>query len=199
MPLVRIFIPLVHALRGDHDLARATFEEFRHMPGPSRSDRGGPRWFTTIGFVALLLDDTDTAERVYQEVSGLPPGYMADGSGVVFCGGATERVGGDLALATGRVDEAIGRYTTAIEMNARIGARPFLALHQAWPGQGAGRQGRGPGTCPPPAPWSRRPPRSSGGSTCPARWPPPTPCSPASTPRRARPTRCPAGNPRLRR
>jgi DNA-binding CsgD family transcriptional regulator len=35
---------------------------------------------------------------------------------------------GDLALATGRIDEAIGRYTDAIEMNARIGARPFLAL-----------------------------------------------------------------------
>jgi DNA-binding CsgD family transcriptional regulator len=126
--LVRIFIPLVHALRGDHDLARATFEEFRHMPGTIEV---GPRWAALvhhIGFVALLLDDTDTAARVYQEVSGLPPGYMADGSGVVFCGGATGRVGGDLALATGRVDEAIGHYTTAIEMNARIGARPFLAL-----------------------------------------------------------------------
>ena len=109
--LVRIFIPLVHALRGDHDLARATFEEFRHMPGTIEV---GPRWAALvnyIGFVALLLDDTDTAERVYQELSGLAPGYMADGSGIVFCGGATERVGGDLALATGRVDEAIRRYT----------------------------------------------------------------------------------------
>jgi hypothetical protein len=35
---------------------------------------------------------------------------------------------GDLALATGRVDEAVSRYTDAIEMNAKIGARPFLAL-----------------------------------------------------------------------
>lgn len=106
--LVRIFIPLVHALRGGHDLAGATFEKFRHMPGTIEV---GPRWAALvnhIGFVALLLDDTDTAGRVYQEVSGLPPGYMADGSGVVFCGGATERVGGDLALATGPVDEAIG-------------------------------------------------------------------------------------------
>src|SRR5690348_16507194 len=96
-------------------------------PGPSRSDRGAAL-VMHIGFVALLLDDTDTAERVYQELSGLAPGYMAEGSGIVFCGGATERVAGDLALAAGRIDEAIGRYTTAIEMNARIGARPFLAL-----------------------------------------------------------------------
>jgi DNA-binding NarL/FixJ family response regulator len=53
---------------------------------------------------------------------------MADGSGVVFSGGSEQRVIGDLALATGRVDEAITLYTDAIEMNTRIGARPFLAL-----------------------------------------------------------------------
>jgi DNA-binding CsgD family transcriptional regulator len=128
IPLVRVFVPLVHALLGDRDLARATFEEFRHLPGTLEV---GPRWIavvTHIGHVALLLDDTETAERVYQELSGLEPCYMADGSGTVFCSGSRERVVGDLALATGRVDEAIARYTVAIEMNARIGARPFLAL-----------------------------------------------------------------------
>ena len=65
---------------------------------------------------------------MYQELSGLPATYMADGSGVVFSGGSTQRLTGDFALATGRLDEAIDRYTDAIEMNARIGARPFLAL-----------------------------------------------------------------------
>jgi len=53
---------------------------------------------------------------------------MADGSGAVFCSGSGQRVVGDLALSTGRVHEAIRRYTDAIDMNARIGARPFLAL-----------------------------------------------------------------------
>jgi DNA-binding CsgD family transcriptional regulator len=81
-----------------------------------------------IGITAVWLDDTETADRVYRELSGLPPTYMGDGSGLVFSGGSLERVIGDLALATGRLDEAIRRYTEAIEMNARIGARPFLAL-----------------------------------------------------------------------
>jgi DNA-binding CsgD family transcriptional regulator/tetratricopeptide (TPR) repeat protein len=126
--LVRVFVPQVHLLLGDYDLARATFEEFRHMPGTVEV---GPRWAALlyqIGTVAVLLDDAATADRVYVEVSGLAPGYAGDGSGVVFCGGSTQRWTGDLALATGRVDEAISRYTDAIEMNARIGARPFLAL-----------------------------------------------------------------------
>jgi len=128
IPLVRVSAPQVHALLGDDDLARATFEEFRHMPGTVEV---GPRWaplVAAIGTVALLLDDTDTADRVYRELSGLAPGYAGDGSGTVFCGGSGQRVVGDLALATGRVEEAIRRYTDAIEMNARIGARPFLAL-----------------------------------------------------------------------
>jgi DNA-binding CsgD family transcriptional regulator len=128
IPLVRIFIPQTHALLGDHDLARATFEEFRHMPGTMEV---GPRWAALlgqIGTVALLLDDTGTADRVYRELSGLAPTFTGDGSGLVFSGGSLQRLIGDLALTTGRVDEAIRRHTDAIEMNARIGARPFLAL-----------------------------------------------------------------------
>jgi DNA-binding NarL/FixJ family response regulator len=126
--LVRIFIPQTHALLGDYDLARATFEEFRHMPGTLEV---GPRWaalLNQIGAVAVLLNDTATADCVYQELSPLAPTYAADGSGAVFSSGSTQRVIGDLALVTSRVDEAISRYTDAIEMNARIGARPFLAL-----------------------------------------------------------------------
>ncbi|HEY2522921.1 MAG TPA: AAA family ATPase [Streptosporangiaceae bacterium] len=128
IPLVRVFVPLLHALMGDHDLARATFEEFRHMP---ETVEVGPRWAALvgqIGVVAVLLDDTGTADRVYRVLSGLAPCYMGDGSGAVFCAGSMERNVGDLALATGRTDEAVRRYTVAIEMNTRIGARPFLAL-----------------------------------------------------------------------
>jgi DNA-binding CsgD family transcriptional regulator/tetratricopeptide (TPR) repeat protein len=128
IPLVRIFVPQVHALLGEHDLARATFEEFRHMPGTIEV---GPRWaalLNQIGIVAVLLDDADAADHVYRELADLEPSYGGDGSGTVFSTGSAQRMVGDLALTTGRVDEAIRRYTDAIDMNARIGARPFLAL-----------------------------------------------------------------------
>ncbi|TDP92790.1 ATP-binding protein [Labedaea rhizosphaerae] len=126
--LVRIFIPLTHALLGETDLARATFAEFRHMPARLQP---GPRWsvlLVHIGIVACMLDDVETAERVHHELAGLEPTYMCDGSGAAFSGGSLQRITADLALVTGRVDEAIERYTDAVEMNARIGARPFTAL-----------------------------------------------------------------------
>jgi DNA-binding CsgD family transcriptional regulator len=126
--LVRIFVPQTYALLGERDLARATFEEFRYMPGTVEV---GPRWaalMAQIGTVAAWLGDAETSERVYQEFAGLAPGYMGDGSGAVFCAGSVQRLIGDFALAAGRVDEAARLYADAIEMNARIGARPFLAL-----------------------------------------------------------------------
>jgi DNA-binding CsgD family transcriptional regulator len=128
IPLVRVFMPMAYALLGEHDLARATFEEFRYMPGTVEV---GPRWaalLAQIGTIAAWLGDAETAELVYQEFAGLAPSYMGDGSGAVFCGGSMQRLTGDFALAAGRVEEAVRRYTDAIEMNARIGARPFLAL-----------------------------------------------------------------------
>lgn len=128
IPLVRIFAPIIHALRGDLDQARATFEEFRTLPPRLEV---GPFWAPIlyhIGIVACFLDDVATAGLVYARLSTLDPTYMTDGSGAVFCAGAFPRPLGDLALACGRTDEAIAHYRLGVEMNVRIGARPFVAL-----------------------------------------------------------------------
>ncbi len=128
LPLVRIFVPLVHALNGDRDQALATFEQFRTMPVRLEV---GPFWAPImfhIGIVAVLLGDVPTAELVYRRMSTLDPDYLNDGSGAVFCAGASARPLGDLALTCGRTTEAIAQFRLAIEMNARIGARPCLAL-----------------------------------------------------------------------
>lgn len=82
IPLVRIYVPLIHALRGDYDLARATFEEFRHMPG-------------------------------------LAPWYMADGGGIVFCGGSAQRIAGDLALANRQIAEQLVLSERTVETHVR--------------------------------------------------------------------------------
>lgn len=59
---------------------------------------------------------------------GLEYDYGGDGGGTVFATGAFARPIGDLARTAGRIDEAIRLYRLAIDMDARIGAAPFLAL-----------------------------------------------------------------------
>ncbi|MEU0877446.1 AAA family ATPase [Lentzea sp. NPDC005914] len=128
IPLARVSVPLLHALRGDLDRARATFEEFRTMPATVEV---GPTWaplLSQIGEVACMLGDTETTDLVYSRLSTLEPDFSADGSGAVFCSAASPHLLGDLAMTCGRVPVAVSHYRLAAEMNARIGARPFVAL-----------------------------------------------------------------------
>jgi DNA-binding CsgD family transcriptional regulator len=139
--LAQVFVPITHVLMGDIPSAKATFEVFRHMPEHLAI---GPRWAPLvhhIGLVANMLGDAETADLVYRCFADLEPDYMTDGSGAVFCAGASPRMLGELALTTGRVAEAIGHYRLAIEMNARIGALPFLALSRLGLAKALVRQG----------------------------------------------------------
>jgi DNA-binding NarL/FixJ family response regulator len=128
LPLVRITRPMVHAVEGRLDLARAEFEEFRHL---AKTYPVGIRWAATVGQIAMvadLLDDAEVCAISYEVLRPTGSYYSGDGSGGVFSQGANARQLGDLARACGRLDEAIGHYAVAVEMNARIGARPFTAL-----------------------------------------------------------------------
>ena len=72
MPLVRITIPIVHALTGHLEEARAAFEGFRHLP---RSFPLGVRWFGTLmqtGTAAILLRDAEVAADLYELTAGRP-------------------------------------------------------------------------------------------------------------------------------
>ena len=128
MPLVRISQPTMHAVAGELELARAEFEEFRHLPA---SFPFGVRWAPTlaqIGVTAVLLDDAEVAAAVFHKLAPTARYYSGDGSGAVFSHGANPRLLGDLARVAGLHDEALSLYRDAVAMNARIGARPFTAL-----------------------------------------------------------------------
>jgi DNA-binding CsgD family transcriptional regulator len=128
MPLVRIAIPIIHAVEGDIDLARAEFEQFRDIPTTYPI---GVRWAGTvgqIGAVAVLLDDADVAGVVHDLLRPTAMYYMGDGSGSVFTWGAVGLQVGDLARVAGRMEDALDHYRDAAVMDARIGARPFAAL-----------------------------------------------------------------------
>ncbi len=128
MPLVRVSVPLVHAIAGDLDTARAEFEEFRHLP---RSYPVGVRWAGTvgqIGMVAILLDDAQVCATIYDLFAPIAHYFGGDGSGGIFSHGANARFCGDLARVAGDHESAIRQYHDGIAMNARFGARPYTAL-----------------------------------------------------------------------
>jgi DNA-binding NarL/FixJ family response regulator len=99
----------------------------------------------TIGIAAVMLDEAETAERLYQML--LPTaGYCnGDGSGSIFASGSNARMVADLALVAGRVDEAVGLYADAVIVNSRIGARPFVALSRLGWAQALRRRATDPG------------------------------------------------------
>lgn len=128
MPLVRVSIPILHALAGRTEQARAEFAAFRTLPDTFPR---GVRWAATLtqtGVCAVLLADAEVAAAVYRQLAEFSDQYQGDGSGGVFTFGAWALPLGDLARIAGDHDRAIALYRTAIELDTRIGARPFTAL-----------------------------------------------------------------------
>jgi DNA-binding CsgD family transcriptional regulator len=128
MPLVRITVPIMHALTGHLEEARAAFEEFRHL---ARSYPLGVRWFGTlmqIGTAAILVRDAEVAADLYELTAPIAHYYSGDGSGAVYSHGANALQVGELALTAGRPADAARHLRDAVTMNARIGARPYTAL-----------------------------------------------------------------------
>ncbi len=128
MPLVRISFPILHAVGGDIELARAEFDEFRDLPATFPR---GVRWAATmqqVGVAAVLLDDAESAAVVLARLVDFADDYQGDGSGAVYTYGAWALLLGDLAQVAGEHAPAIEHYGKAMVLDSRIGARPFLAL-----------------------------------------------------------------------
>ncbi|MFD3744631.1 ATP-binding protein [Nocardia sp. NPDC058633] len=126
--IAQLFAPMMHAMAGDLDEARALFAPFRLLPDTLEI---GPRWSGTVysvGVVAELLDDAETADRVYRAFRGREHHYAADGTGALICVGSIARVRADNARVAGHLDDAVDLYHRGIAMDTAIGAHPFVAL-----------------------------------------------------------------------
>jgi DNA-binding CsgD family transcriptional regulator len=130
MPVVGVSRPILYALRGDLDRARAEFAQYRDVP---RAFPVGVRWagtLTVIGVAAVLLQDAEVAGDVHRLLEPLAAFYSGDGSGAVFSFGSVAGMAADVARVAGRWTEAIDLYASAVSMNSRIGARPFTARNR---------------------------------------------------------------------
>lgn len=126
--IAQLFAPMMHALAGDREEAKALFEPFRRLPDTLEI---GPRWSGTVysvGVVAELLGDVEAADRVYRALRGREHHYAADGTGALICVGSIARVRADNARVAGHLDAAIELYHQGLTMDTEIAARPFVAL-----------------------------------------------------------------------
>jgi tetratricopeptide (TPR) repeat protein len=127
LPVFRIGIPLIHALSGRLDEARAAFEpiaarDFADVP----HDIHRAPLLSSAALVAARLGDTRRAARLLDALRPLAGHVLLAGVGT-YWSGAADFVLGLLEETLGRYDAAVLRFEQAAAIARRAGAR----LHEA--------------------------------------------------------------------
>ena len=129
---------------GRPEEARAVYETLRSLPGT------GGRDTRILGAISQILDliiafrDYETALVTYDLMATHTAVSGATGTGVVFLSGSLHWPLGRLAALLGRTEQALEHYATAVTVNTRLGARPFVVLTRLdWAGALSARGTRG--------------------------------------------------------
>ncbi len=129
--IVRAILSLVDVMQGRRERARAVLDAF--VAEAFRSALGN--YYDTLWILAQCADvaaqvpHPRAAELLYAQL--LPYADLAVGQGFNnFCVGAVAHWLGLLAATLERWDDAEGHFEAALEMNERMGARPWLANTQ---------------------------------------------------------------------
>ncbi len=128
IPLITVSRAQIQLAVGDRRDAAATVAALRNLPERMPL---GPRWAASVGTLGLLaagLDDADLAGRCHRALLPIAGWYLGDGGGSPYSFGSNEWPLGLMAHCAGRPDTAADHFRRAVEANARIGARPFVAL-----------------------------------------------------------------------
>ena len=121
---------LIAAELGFEEPARRRLRELAETGFEMPRDAKRSTSLSYVAEVAVLLGDAETAARLYELMSVYQ--HMTITAGVVtVCYGAASRYLGMLAATLGEFDRAEAHFEHALDMNARIGARPWLAHTKA--------------------------------------------------------------------
>ena len=121
---------LIAAELGFEEPARRRLRELAETGFEMPRDAKRSASLSYVAEVATLLGDAETAARLYELMSVYR--YMTITAGIVtVCYGAASRYLGMLAATLGEFDRAEAHFEHALDMNARMGARPWLAHTQA--------------------------------------------------------------------
>ena len=121
---------LIAAELGFEEPARRRLRELAETGFEMPRDAKRSTSLSYIAEVAALLGEAETAARLYELM--LVYQHMTITAGIVtVCYGAASRYLGMLAATLGEFDRAEAHFEHALDMNARMGARPWLAHTKA--------------------------------------------------------------------
>jgi DNA-binding CsgD family transcriptional regulator len=130
---------------GRRDEALAYYEQVRGSLWRVPRDA---RWMPTTVFlteVSSQFEDHETAEVCYRELLPFQDRFSASGGGSVVCQGSVALFLGMAAMTLGRFDDGEGHLRRAIQRNAAVGARPWVARAELVMAELLHRQGRARG------------------------------------------------------
>jgi DNA-binding CsgD family transcriptional regulator len=122
VPIVLVSRALVAFLRGDRDDARVRYEDVRRrLADPDFAASSGVP--TNLVPLVEAFDDPPTAEVLSGLIAARP---IAAGGAGVYCCGSMSGLLGRLDVVRGRLDEAVARFTEALDIDTGTGARPAV-------------------------------------------------------------------------
>lgn len=128
-PVLRCAHALLTSLRGDQDLARVEFDDI--AAGDFAALPFDNKWLFSISLlseVAYSLAEPRRATVLYEKL--LPFAARNAVAGGDGCTGSVSRYLGLMAVVMNRSDDAADHFERGLAHNARMGARPWVALTQ---------------------------------------------------------------------
>ncbi len=127
IPAWRCTLAFIHAESGQHDAARAAFDELAERGFALSRDAAWPIGIARLSLACALLGDEQRADTLYDLFAPYAGKNVVVGPAVSSAGSA-DRYLGLLAATMSRWDAAEQHFHDAIEQNERMGARPFTAF-----------------------------------------------------------------------
>lgn len=128
LPIVRADVASALFSLGRAEEAEAIYATLRSLPDTGDSDTRNLGALLKILDLIIAFRDTQTAQATYDLLRPHATDTGATGTGVVVLYGSLHWPLGRLAALLGRFGDALEHYATAVSVNTKIGARPFVAL-----------------------------------------------------------------------
>ena len=128
IPVIRASQAAALFATGQADEARAVYETLRQLPA------AGDRDVRTLGSLIQLIDliiayrDTSTAQATYDLFHPLIAHGDTFGTGLLSLHGSVHWPLGRLAALLGHTEQALDHFASALAVNTRLGARPFVVV-----------------------------------------------------------------------